>query len=91
MASNLPVIATGIAGIPEIVQHNENGILVQEKDAAQLANAIRVLACDQGLLKQYGTMSRRIAAEKFSLPNTVGELKSLFGRFNLLASKNHAL
>jgi colanic acid/amylovoran biosynthesis glycosyltransferase len=91
MASNLPVIATGIAGIPEIVQHNENGILVQEKDAAQLANAIRVLACDQGLLKQYGSMSRRIASEKFSLPNTVGELKSLFGRFNLLASKNHAL
>jgi glycosyltransferase involved in cell wall biosynthesis len=44
MASNLPVIATGIAGIPEIVQHHENGVLVQEKDAAQLANAIHLLA-----------------------------------------------
>ena len=90
MASSLPVIATEIAGIPEIVQHNENGILVQEKDAAQLANAIRVLACNQGLLEQYGSISRRIAAEKFALPNTVGELKSLFSRFNLLARKNHA-
>jgi colanic acid/amylovoran biosynthesis glycosyltransferase len=84
MASNLPIIATGIAGIPEIVQHNENGILVQEKDAAQLANAIRVLACNQDLLEQFGSMSRRIASEKFSLPNTVGELKSLFRRFNLV-------
>jgi colanic acid/amylovoran biosynthesis glycosyltransferase len=90
LASNLPVIATGIAGIPEIVQHNENGILVDEKDAAQLANAIRVLACNQGLLKQFGSISREIAAEKFSLANTVGELKSLFSRFNLLARKNHA-
>ena len=87
MASNLPVIATGIAGIPEIVQHNENGILVQEKDAAQLANAIRVLACNQGLVEQFGSRSRRIASEKFSLPNTVGELKSLFGRFNLVPAK----
>jgi colanic acid/amylovoran biosynthesis glycosyltransferase len=84
MASNLPIIATAIAGIPEIVQHNENGILVQEKDAAQLANAMRILACNQGLLEQYGSMSRRIAAKKFALSNTVGELKSLFSRFNLL-------
>ncbi|HEX3445101.1 MAG TPA: glycosyltransferase family 4 protein [Chthoniobacterales bacterium] len=84
MASNLPVIATEIAGIPEIVQQNKNGILVREKDAAQLANAIRVLACNQGLLEQYGSMSRRIAAEKFALANTVAELKSLFGRFNLI-------
>jgi len=84
LASNLPVIATEIAGIPEIVQQNENGILVQEKDAAQLANAIRVLACNQGLLEQFGTISREIAAEKFSLSNTVGELKSLFSRFNLV-------
>jgi glycosyltransferase involved in cell wall biosynthesis len=84
MASNLPVIATDIAGIPEIVQQNKNGILVQEKDAAQLANAIRVLACNQGLLEQYGSMSRRIAAEKFALANTVAELKSLFSRFYLV-------
>jgi colanic acid/amylovoran biosynthesis glycosyltransferase len=84
MASNLPVIATEIAGIPEIVQPNKNGILVQEKDAAQLANAIRVLACNPGLLEQYGSMSRRIAAEKFALADTVAELKSLFSRFNLV-------
>jgi glycosyltransferase involved in cell wall biosynthesis len=84
MASNLPVIATDIAGIPEIVQQNKNGILVQEKDAAHLANAIRVLACNQGLLEQYGSMSRRIAAEKFALANTVAELKSLFSRFYLV-------
>ncbi len=84
MASGLPVIATEIAGIPEIVKNNENGILVQEKDTAQLANAMRVLASNQHLLEQYGSMSRRIAAEKFALSNTVGELKSLFSRFNLV-------
>ena len=85
MASSLPVIATEIAGIPEIVQHNENGILVQEKDATQLANAIRVLAFNQSLLEKYGGTSRTIAAEKFALSQTVGELKNLFSRFNLVS------
>jgi colanic acid/amylovoran biosynthesis glycosyltransferase len=83
MASNLPIIATGIAGIPEIVRHNENGILIQEKDAAQLANAIRFLAGNPELLEKYGQMSQTIAAEKFALSNTVGQLKSLFARFDL--------
>jgi colanic acid/amylovoran biosynthesis glycosyltransferase len=85
MASNLPIIATGIAGIPEIVQHNENGILVQEKDAVQLATAIRGLAGNRALLEKYGQKSRMIAAEKFALPTTVGQLKSLFTRFDLRA------
>jgi len=83
MASRLPIIATGIAGIPEIVRHNENGILIQEKDAAQLANAIHFLADSGELLEKYGQMSQTIAAEKFALPNTVSQLKSLFARFNL--------
>ena len=83
MASRLPIIATGIAGIPEIVRHHENGILIQEKDAAQLANAIHFLADSGELLEKYGQMSQTIAAEKFALPNTVSQLKSLFARFNL--------
>ena len=33
-----------------------------------------------GLLEQYGNVSRRIATEKFALPNTVGELRNLFSR-----------
>jgi colanic acid/amylovoran biosynthesis glycosyltransferase len=85
MASSLPIIATRIAGIPEIVQHNENGILVPEKDPTQLANAIRAMAGDQALLKRFGGASRRIAEEKFALFNTVGHLKKLFAQFGLNA------
>jgi colanic acid/amylovoran biosynthesis glycosyltransferase len=83
LASKLPIIATGIAGIPEIVRHNENGILIQEKDAGQLADAIRLLADNRELLEKYGQISQAIAAEKFALPNTVSQLKSLFARFDL--------
>jgi colanic acid/amylovoran biosynthesis glycosyltransferase len=85
MASSLPIIATRVAGIPEIVQHNENGILVPEKDPAQLADAIRVMAGDQALLERFGRASRRMAEEKFALVNTVGHLKKVFAQFSLSA------
>jgi colanic acid/amylovoran biosynthesis glycosyltransferase len=85
MASSLPIIATRIAGIPEIVQHNENGILVPEQDPAQLAGAIRALASDRALQERFGEASRRIAEEKFALINTVGHLKKLFAQFGLNA------
>jgi colanic acid/amylovoran biosynthesis glycosyltransferase len=83
MASRLPIVATEIAGIPEIVQHNENGLLVPEKDPARLADAIRVMAGDEALLERFGSASRRIAEEKFALLHTVGELKKLFSQFGL--------
>jgi glycosyltransferase involved in cell wall biosynthesis len=85
MASSLPIIATRIAGIPEIVQHNENGILVPEQDPARLAGAIRAMAGDQALQERFGGASRRIAEEKFALVNTVGHLKKLFAQFGLNA------
>lgn len=83
MASRLPIVATNIAGIPEIVQHDENGLLVPEKDPAQLADAIRALAGNKAMRERFGIASRRITEEKFALPHTVGQLKKLFAQFGL--------
>jgi len=59
MASSLPIVATEVAGIPEIVQHNENGLIVPEKDPVRLADAIRVMAGDEALAERFGRASRR--------------------------------
>jgi colanic acid/amylovoran biosynthesis glycosyltransferase len=83
MASSLPTVATNVAGIPEIVQANENGILVPEKDPVQLAAAIRLIAENRSLSERFGKASRRLAEEKFALQNTVGELQRLFAQFGL--------
>ena len=87
MASRLALVATEVAGIPEIVHHNQNGILVPEKDPVRLADAIQYLSTNHLLLHQYGQMSRKIAEQKFSLPNTVAELKRIFEQFGLLAGR----
>ena len=78
MACHLPVVSTDVAGIPEIVRQNENGILVPEKDPARLAEAIRTIAGNAALTRHFGSASRRIAEEKFALSGTVDQLKRLF-------------
>jgi len=86
MASRLGLVATNVAGIPEIVHHKENGILVPEKDPVQLADAIESIGSNRELLDQYGRASRQIAEQKFSLKTTTAELKSIFERFHLIPS-----
>ncbi len=41
IAANLPVIATNVGGISQIVLNNETGILVENKDKEGLINAIK--------------------------------------------------
>ena len=43
LASGLPVVGTNVGGIPELVEHGRNGVLVQPRDPETLAAAIRFL------------------------------------------------
>jgi glycosyltransferase involved in cell wall biosynthesis len=78
MASGLPIIATNIAGIPEIVRHGENGLLVAEKDSNQLAASIQRLQANAALLRGYSEKSLSLAKEHFALSKTVRQLKDVF-------------
>ena len=80
MASGLPVVATRVAGIPEIVAENQNGLLVDEQSPDELACALGRLIDDPALRQQFGTGSRLMAEETFRLDKTVAELRDLFAR-----------
>jgi colanic acid/amylovoran biosynthesis glycosyltransferase len=78
MASGLPIVATNIAGIPEIVRHGENGLLVPEKNSGELGIAIQKLQARPEQLQAYGTTSVSLAEKHFSLSNTVNQLVQIF-------------
>jgi L-malate glycosyltransferase len=61
----VPVIASRTAGIPEVVFHEVNGLLVEPGCELSLAAAIDRLANDPSLCKQLGLMGRKLALEKF--------------------------
>jgi glycosyltransferase involved in cell wall biosynthesis len=50
LAAGLPVVATRVGGIPDVVEHGTNGLLVDEGDPGQLAAAIDRLAKDPALV-----------------------------------------
>jgi len=61
MASGLPVVASGISGIPLAVEDRVTGLLVPEKDPVALAGALRNLLADRELARGMGERGRRKA------------------------------
>lgn len=61
MASGLPVVASGISGIPLAVEAGETGLLVPEKDPKALAAALRRLLSAPDVAREMGERGRRKA------------------------------
>ena len=66
MACQLPVITTNAGALPELVVHDDNGILIEPGDVPALAAAIRRLLCDSELRSQMGNSGRERAESKFN-------------------------
>jgi len=66
MASRLPVVATEVGGIPELVTHEKTGLLVPPKDPGALAEAILKLYRDRELAASYGEEGYKVVHEKYS-------------------------
>lgn len=66
MELGLPVVASNVGGIPDVVVDGVSGILVPEKDPQALANAYKRLATDPELLKQLLAGAQKRIAECFT-------------------------
>jgi len=73
MASSLPIVGSNIAGIPLVVENNANGLLVEEKNSVQLAEAIIKLLSNSALIKQFGEKSREKVVTSYNW-GTIGKL-----------------
>lgn len=78
MASGLPVVATDIAGIPEQIEHGENGFLIPTGDAEALADRLNQLLTDSQLREQMGERGLE-RAERFSVEAMIETLDRMYG------------
>jgi colanic acid/amylovoran biosynthesis glycosyltransferase len=77
MAAGVPVIATRLSGIPELVADGETGLLVPERDPAALAGAMERLAGDPVLGAQLAAAARDAVAARFDRTRNVAALQAL--------------
>lgn len=67
MAMQVPVIATDVAGIPELIQHERHGLMAPPADPAALAHAILRLQADERLRQALIANAHRHVAEEYNL------------------------
>jgi glycosyltransferase involved in cell wall biosynthesis len=79
MAYGLPVVATRVGGLPEIVMENHTGWLIPPSSPQALADAIVVAARDRDRRCEFGRNARR-QAEGFSAAIMVGRTEALYYR-----------
>jgi colanic acid/amylovoran biosynthesis glycosyltransferase len=78
LAVGIPVIATSISAIPELVIHESTGILVPDRSAADIRDAILRLLRDKELCKQMAENGRRKVEEEFSIHSSTNRLVGIF-------------
>jgi glycosyltransferase involved in cell wall biosynthesis len=78
MARRIPVVASAVGGIPEVVTDGVDGLLVSPADPAALATAITRLLVDARLRTRMGEAGYRTVAERFSIDAQVRRIEAVY-------------
>lgn len=78
MSSGLPVVATRVGGIPEIVQDGFNGFLVLPKHPEAIAERLIELNEDKVLRRRLGKAARQTVLDRYTAENVVPQYEEIF-------------
>jgi glycogen synthase len=78
LASGLPIVGSNVGGIPELVEHGVNGLLVDPGKPESLAQAIRYLAEDPELCSQMRIRNRAKAEARLEWSQVTGRYLSIY-------------
>ncbi len=77
MALGIPVIATDLAGIPDIVKDGKNGFVVRPRDVKSLRDKILLLLDNEKLYKKLSINAKKTAL-RFSWENILNKLEEIY-------------
>jgi glycosyltransferase involved in cell wall biosynthesis len=77
MAKGLPVVVTGVGGVPEIVEEGQNGFLLANADGVALRQAIEALLADPARAQALGRRGRVLAEQRFDAKQAADKLLAL--------------
>lgn len=78
MAAEIPIVATNIAGIPETIENEKSGLLVEPADSEALSSAIEKMIFHPSLAHECAKNALKTVKEKFNLEKMVRSNEKLF-------------
>ena len=88
MAAGLPVVATRVGGVTEMIDEGKGGHLVPASDSQALAEAVNRLAADPQLARRMGEYNRAVGRERFALSAVSGRLERIYVGLVVARSEN---
>jgi glycosyltransferase involved in cell wall biosynthesis len=79
MSSSKPLVATRVGGIPELVEDEKTGFVVDRGDVPAIADRILKLVADHEMRERMGLAGREAAAARFDLERNVEQVMNLYG------------
>jgi len=74
-------VSTLVSGIPELIEDQKSGLLVKEKDAVALADALQRLLEDEALRRRLGKNGRQKVLDEFDIDQNAAQLAHLFEQY----------
>ncbi|MBD3673136.1 MAG: glycosyltransferase family 4 protein [Planctomycetaceae bacterium] len=88
MAFEVPVVSTKVAGIPRLIQHNENGVLVDAGNETELREALSRLIEQPALREKLSIAGRQTIEQEFSFQSRMEQVAALYDRLLSPNSQN---
>jgi starch synthase len=78
MEASLPVVATRVGGVPDLIESGVQGLLVERRDPAGLAGAVAELLDDPEPAARMGESGRQRQRAEFDIGVTVNEIERIY-------------
>ncbi len=80
MAAGLPIVASDVGGVAEVIRHGQTGMLVKENDVEGFAQTVIGFLADRGRARALGDAARKALEEEFSTEAAVRKVEDLYRR-----------
>lgn len=81
MAMGVPIVASPVSGVGEIVADGESGLFIPPADALAMANAVEKLVEDPALSQRLGEKAKENCHANYSAAAAIARLESIYGKF----------
>ncbi len=76
--AGLPIIATSIGGIPDVIEDMKSGILIQKNKPGELVSAVDFILSHKSIAKSYGKNIEEKVLRDFSIEKMISEISSIY-------------